>query len=49
MQQDAAWSTGLAQLQTITGVGSLTTAWLLTATLNFTLYPKPTPPLRMPG
>ena len=30
-----------ARLQTITGVGLITTAWLLAATLNFTLCPTP--------
>jgi hypothetical protein len=29
--QDAAWDEAAARLQTITGVGVITTAWLLTA------------------
>lgn len=41
MQQDAAWAAAAARLQTITGIGVITTAWLLTATLNFTLCPTP--------
>jgi transposase len=39
--QDTAWAEAAARLQTITGVGVITTAWLLTATLNFTLCPTP--------
>jgi transposase len=39
--QDDAWAEAAARLQTITGVGVITTAWLLTATLNFTLCPTP--------
>jgi transposase len=39
--QDATWAEAAAHLQTITGVGVITTAWLLTATLNFTLCPTP--------
>ncbi len=41
LRQDAAWSAAAARLQTITGIGVLTTAWLLVATLNFTLCPSP--------
>jgi transposase len=41
MQHDDAWAEAAARLQTITGVGVITTAWLLTATLNFTLCPTP--------
>lgn len=41
MQQDKAWADAAVRLQTITGVGVITTAWLLTATLNFTLCPTP--------
>ena len=41
MQQDAAWAEAAVRLQTITGIGVITTAWLLTATLNFTLCPTP--------
>ncbi len=39
--QDDAWAEAAARLQTITGVGMITTAWLLTATLNFTRCPTP--------
>ncbi len=39
--QDDAWAEAAARLQTITGVGVITTAWLLTATLNFTLCRSP--------
>ncbi len=41
LEQDTAWAAAAARLQTITGVGVITTAWLLTATLNFTLCPTP--------
>ena len=41
LRQDAAWSIAAAHLQTITGVGRISTAWLLVATLNFTLCPTP--------
>jgi transposase len=41
LQQDNAWAEAAARLQTITGVGLITTAWLLTATLNFSLCPTP--------
>jgi transposase len=41
LRQDAAWAAAAARLQTITGIGVLTTAWLLVATLNFTLCPSP--------
>jgi transposase len=41
MQQDDAWAEAATCLQTITGVGIITTAWLLTATLNFTRCPRP--------
>lgn len=37
LAQDAAWAAAAARLQTITGVGSLTAAWLLVATLKFTV------------
>jgi len=39
--QNDVWAEAAARLQTITGVGVITTAWLLTATLNFTLCPTP--------
>ncbi len=35
--QDEVWAEAAVRLQTITGVGVITTAWLLTATLSFTL------------
>ena len=38
---DDTWAEAAARLQTITGVGLITTAWLLTATLNVTLCPTP--------
>ncbi len=41
LQQDDTWADAATRLQTITGVGLITTAWLLTATLNFTLCPTP--------
>ncbi len=36
LQQDEAWAAAACQLQTITGIGQLTAAWILTTTLNFT-------------
>jgi transposase len=39
--QDDTWAEAAAHLQIITGVGVITTAWLLTATLNFKLCPTP--------
>ncbi len=39
--QDDAWAEAAARLQTITGIGVITTAWLLTATLNVTLCRSP--------
>jgi transposase len=39
LRQDDAWAAAAARLQTITGIGVLCTAWLLVATLNFTLCP----------
>ena len=41
LRQDEAWAAAAARLQTITGIGLLSTAWLLVATLNFTLCPTP--------
>ena len=41
LDTDAAWAAAAARLQTITGIGLITTAWLLVATLNFTLCPSP--------
>jgi transposase len=37
LEQEAAWAAAATRLQTIVGVGPLTAAWLLVATLNFTL------------
>ncbi len=41
VQQDAAWAAAAARLQTITGIGLLTAATILTTTLNFTLCHTP--------
>jgi transposase len=41
IQQDAVWAAAAARLQTIVGIGVLTSAWLLVATLNFTTCPTP--------
>jgi transposase len=41
LQQDDAWATSATRLQTITGIGLLTAAWLVVTTLNFTLCPTP--------
>jgi transposase len=38
---DGAWADSAALLQTITGIGVITTAWLLTTTVNFTLCNSP--------
>jgi transposase len=40
-RQDAAWAAAAVRLQTITGIGLISAAWLLVATLNFTLCPTP--------
>lgn len=37
VQQDAAWGESYRYLRTIPGVGPVTAAWLITATLNFTI------------
>ena len=37
LRQDDEWAAAAKRLETITGVGMMTTAWLLTTTLNFTL------------
>jgi transposase len=37
LQQDEAWAAAAARLQSIKGLGTLTIAWLLTTTVNFTL------------
>ncbi len=41
LKQDASWAAAAARLQTITGVGLVTTSWLLSSTLAFTLCPSP--------
>jgi transposase len=41
LQQDAAWAAAAARLQTVTGIGMLTSAWLLVVTLNFTTCATP--------
>jgi transposase len=41
LQQDQAWATAAARLATVTGLGTLTVAWLLTTTINFTLTLTP--------
>jgi transposase len=41
LQQDEAWAAAAARLATITGLGTLTIAWLLTTTINFTLTLTP--------
>jgi transposase len=40
-RQDDTWAAAAARLQTITGIGLISAAWLLVATLNFTLCPTP--------
>jgi hypothetical protein len=41
LAQDEAWAKAAALLQTITGVGLVTAAWLVTSTLNFSICPTP--------
>lgn len=41
LAQDAAWAAAAARLQTITGMGVLTTSWLLVTTVCFTSCPTP--------
>ena len=41
MEQDAAWAAAAARLATVTGLGRLTIAWILTTTMNFTLTLTP--------
>lgn len=41
LQQDSAWAQAAARLQSITGVGLITTGWLLVATLAFTACVTP--------
>jgi transposase len=40
-QQDEAWARAATLLQTITGVGLVTAAWLVPTTLNFSVCPSP--------
>ena len=39
--QDSAWAESAALVLSITGIGMLTTAWLLVTTLNFTIAATP--------
>jgi transposase len=41
LEQDAAWAAAAARLATIKGLGTLTIAWVLTTTINFTLTLTP--------
>jgi transposase len=41
LQQDAAWAAAAAALTTVTGLGTLTIAWILTTTINFRLTATP--------
>ncbi len=41
LRQDEAWAAAAARLATITGLGTLTIAWMLTTTINFTLTVTP--------
>jgi transposase len=41
LQQDEAWAVAAARLATVSGLGTLTIAWLLTTTINFTLTVTP--------
>ena len=41
LQQDQAWAVAATHLATITGLGTLTVAWILTTTINFTLTSTP--------
>lgn len=41
LKADPAWAQAAQRLQTIPGVGVITTAWILTATLNFSLCETP--------
>jgi transposase len=41
LQQDDAWAEAAARLATITGLGTLTIAWILTTTINFALTVTP--------
>jgi transposase len=41
LHQDEAWAAAAARLATVSGLGTLTIAWLLTTTINFTLTLTP--------
>src|SRR5919112_2002923 len=41
LKQDAAWAAAAVRLATISGLGPITIAWVLTTTLNFTLTATP--------
>jgi transposase len=41
LEQDEAWAAAAARLATVSGLGTLTIAWLLTTTINFTLTLTP--------
>jgi len=41
LQQEDAWAAAAARLATVTGLGTLTIAWILTTTINFTLTITP--------
>jgi transposase len=41
LHQDDAWAAAATRLQTVTGIGMLTSAWLLVVTLNFTTCATP--------
>src|SRR5215213_6535736 len=41
LEQDKAWAAAAARLATISGFGTLTVAWVLTTTINFTLTATP--------
>jgi transposase len=40
LQQDAAWAEAAARLQTISGIGRLTAAWIVVTTVNFRVCPS---------
>ena len=40
LQQDADWAAAAARLQTITGIGLLTAAWMVVTTVNFRVCPS---------
>jgi transposase len=41
LQQDQAWAAAAARLVSVTGLGTLTIAWILTTTINFTITATP--------